>query len=256
MAQGPRHLHSLHRHRNLWGREIPDEQDVVALATIDVGRAAEDGKDYVYSTWDDNKLRTYLEQQGVPKIKIERKREELLAMVGGAYAKVTNPTWEAWSTPYIVSSPQPLICSLIDIPVGGTYSTNGSSPTISSIRLCTGTQRTRIQNGAVLLQHQRFRLEHLGRQRLEAWLVQRCIVKSDAQIKQDKLVKLVKCVCFYMVMPTIILIYPPSHKETTTPTHTTSGPTARCAHGSSRMGICAQMHRWGETNWSSSTSTR
>ncbi|EEB90256.1 hypothetical protein MPER_11557, partial [Moniliophthora perniciosa FA553] len=53
---------------------------IAAQATKEAQKAMDDSKDYVYSTWDDNQLRSYLEEKGVLKTKTEKKREELLAM--------------------------------------------------------------------------------------------------------------------------------------------------------------------------------
>ena len=53
--------------------------------------------------WDDNQLRSYLEEKGVIKTKSEKKRDELLGLMRDNYAKVANPVWEAWSDSYIVS---------------------------------------------------------------------------------------------------------------------------------------------------------
>jgi hypothetical protein len=55
------------------------------------------------SSWDDNRLRSYLEEKGVIKTKQQATRDELLAKMNEAYAKTTNPIWQAWSDSYIVS---------------------------------------------------------------------------------------------------------------------------------------------------------
>lgn len=85
-------------------------------------------KDYVYSTWSDNEMRTWLEKKGLIKTKSEKKKDELLQMMHDAYGSVANPIWEAWSDSYLVCF-QLVTCSgnasLIF------YSTIGSSPTIS-----------------------------------------------------------------------------------------------------------------------------
>ena len=74
-----------------------------AAATTEVASKLDDSKDYVYSTWDDNRLRSYLEEKGALKTKQQKKRDELLKMMNDVYAKTSNPIWEAWSTSYIVS---------------------------------------------------------------------------------------------------------------------------------------------------------
>ncbi|KAI0946261.1 hypothetical protein AcV7_010284 [Taiwanofungus camphoratus] len=69
----------------------------VAQATAEVAREMDDAKDYVYSTWDDNRLRSYLEEKGVLETKAQASRNELLAKMRDAYAKITEPIWHAWS---------------------------------------------------------------------------------------------------------------------------------------------------------------
>ena len=67
-----------------------------------LNRKMDDTKDYVYSTWDDNQLRTYLEEKGVIKTKQEATRDQLLGYMRHAYSKVTDPLWQSWSDSYIV----------------------------------------------------------------------------------------------------------------------------------------------------------
>ena len=54
--------------------------------------------------WDDNRLRTYLEEKGVIKTKQQATRDELLAKMRETYAATANPVWQAWSDSYLVSS--------------------------------------------------------------------------------------------------------------------------------------------------------
>jgi len=84
---------------------------VVSKATSAVSQATDDTmhvldmqRDYIYSTWDDNKLRNYLEEKGVIKSKAQLRRDELLHKMYDAYAAVVDPIWEAWSDSYIVSA--------------------------------------------------------------------------------------------------------------------------------------------------------
>ncbi|KAJ7584983.1 hypothetical protein C8J56DRAFT_139800 [Mycena floridula] len=74
-----------------------------AAATSEVEQTLDDTKDYVYSTWDDNRLRSFLEEKGVLKTKQQAKRDELLKMMRENYAAVTQPVWNAWATSYIHS---------------------------------------------------------------------------------------------------------------------------------------------------------
>lgn len=55
--------------------------------------------------WDDNRLRSYLEEKGVLETKAQASRNELLARMRDAYAKITEPIWHAWSDSCIVSFP-------------------------------------------------------------------------------------------------------------------------------------------------------
>lgn len=79
-------------------------KEFAAARTDDAQHVLDDSKDYVYSTWDDNRLREYLVKQGVLKTKEQKTREELLKMMRDTYAAAANPTWDAWSTSYIVCS--------------------------------------------------------------------------------------------------------------------------------------------------------
>jgi len=81
-----------------------------ARATKDVARSFDDSKDYVYSTWTDNELRTYLEEKGVLKTKTQKQKNELLQMMHDAWGKVADPIWEVWSDSYIVRSSFSLLC--------------------------------------------------------------------------------------------------------------------------------------------------
>ena len=77
-------------------------ESLKARATAPVVKAFDETKDYVYSTWDDNQLRSYLEGKGLLKTKQQKKRDELLQMMHDAYGKVASPVWNAWSDSYIV----------------------------------------------------------------------------------------------------------------------------------------------------------
>lgn len=64
-------------------------------------KSFDQSKDYVYSTWSDNEMRTWLEKKGLIKTK-SKKRDELLQMMHDAYGSLANPVWEAWSDSYLV----------------------------------------------------------------------------------------------------------------------------------------------------------
>ncbi|KIL60731.1 hypothetical protein M378DRAFT_13978 [Amanita muscaria Koide BX008] len=69
----------------------------MAQATKDAFRALDDTKDYIYSTWSDSQLRSYLEKKGVLKPKEQKTREQLLNMMKDSYAAVTEPIYDSWS---------------------------------------------------------------------------------------------------------------------------------------------------------------
>ena len=77
---------------------------VAAAASAQVEQALDDTKDYVYSTWDDSALQTYLESKGIIDSKQQATRSQLLQWMRDTYVAATNPIWEAWSDSYIVSS--------------------------------------------------------------------------------------------------------------------------------------------------------
>ncbi|KAG8852585.1 hypothetical protein FRB96_008584 [Tulasnella sp. 330] len=72
-----------------------------ASATAFAAKKLDDTTDYVYSTWDDNQLRTYLENKGMIKTKQQATRDELLAKMKGAYNSATDPVYNAWSDSYM-----------------------------------------------------------------------------------------------------------------------------------------------------------
>ncbi|KAF8658427.1 hypothetical protein AX16_001978 [Volvariella volvacea WC 439] len=75
--------------------------EAIAQATLPIGRKIDDSRDYVYSSWDNNRLRAYLQDRGLLKTETEVSRHDLLGMMKHAYASVANPVWDAWSTSYI-----------------------------------------------------------------------------------------------------------------------------------------------------------
>jgi hypothetical protein len=83
-------------------------------ATTDATRALDDSKDYIYSTWDDNRLRSYLESKGVQvQAEAKKNRAHLLKLVHDSYAALTDPIWQAWSDSYLVRSSYKFYCKLI-----------------------------------------------------------------------------------------------------------------------------------------------
>jgi cell division septum initiation protein DivIVA len=77
---------------------------IAAQATKDAARIFDNAKDYVYSTWSDSQLESYLREKGVIKDNIQYTRQDLLAKMQDAYAKASTPIWESWSDSYMVRS--------------------------------------------------------------------------------------------------------------------------------------------------------
>ena len=75
---------------------------IAAQATKDAARAFDNAKDYVYSTWDNSQLESYLREKGLLKDNTQYSRQDLLAQMQDAYARATSPVWEAWSDSYMV----------------------------------------------------------------------------------------------------------------------------------------------------------
>jgi hypothetical protein len=93
----------------------------VAQSTKDAFRALDDTKDYVYSSWSDNQLRSYLEKKGWLKPEEQKTREQLLSMMAHAYAAVSEPIYDAWSDSAMVRS-----CLLVQMAYSRGTSMTGS----------------------------------------------------------------------------------------------------------------------------------
>ena len=85
---------------------------IIAQATAEVGEKFDASKDYVYSTWDENQLRKFLESKGALKKKQQATKTEMLGMMRDYYAKVADPVYSTWSDSYMVSPSFdcPIIC--------------------------------------------------------------------------------------------------------------------------------------------------
>ncbi|CCA76061.1 hypothetical protein PIIN_10061 [Serendipita indica DSM 11827] len=141
----------------------------ITSATEAVMDAMDDTKDYVYSTWSDNQLRTYLEEKGVIRTKAQVSRDEMLKKMRETYAAAANPVYDAWSDSYmrhwlirnnIIAEPPTTREKLLAAMNSYYYNTKDyvwSSWSDSD---------------------------------LKAWLVQHNIIKSDAQLKREKMEKL------------------------------------------------------------------
>ncbi|RPD77198.1 hypothetical protein L226DRAFT_544650 [Lentinus tigrinus ALCF2SS1-7] len=153
-----------------WYQASKSASSAVAQATDNVARAMDDSNDYVYSTWDDNRIRSYLQEHGV----IEppaTPRNKLLAKMKETYAAAANPVWKAWSDSYIHQW-------LID----------------HGILKDTATKRREELVGLM----ERYYYDANGKvwdtwndSQMKQWLVEHGIIKSDAQLTREKMQKLV-----------------------------------------------------------------
>ncbi|KAJ6554568.1 hypothetical protein B0H19DRAFT_1071938 [Mycena capillaripes] len=147
---------------------------VVAQATREAARQLDDTKDYVYSTWDDNRLRNYLTEKGTAaKDLADKKRADLLTMMRDVYARVTTPMWEAWSDSYMREW---LIAHDIVAP--------DAPPPTTDVLKAKMAQYYYDVNDSVW--------STWSDSDLKAWLVEHNVIKSDAQIQREKLVKLIE----------------------------------------------------------------
>ncbi|KAG6841812.1 hypothetical protein C0991_006696 [Blastosporella zonata] len=147
---------------------------VVAQVTNTVSQALDDSKDYIYSTWDDNKLRNYLESKGVQvQDQAKESRSALLGLMHDAYAKVTNPVYHAWSDSYLHNW-------------------------LVSHNIISATPPTPYSRNYLLKKMEDYYYDVHDAvystwpdSQLKEWLVKHDIVKSDAQLKREKMQKLV-----------------------------------------------------------------
>ncbi|KAJ6578866.1 hypothetical protein DFH09DRAFT_980169 [Mycena vulgaris] len=147
---------------------------LAAQATRDAARQLDDAKDYVYSTWDDNQLRSYLVEKGaIAKNAAEKKRTEMLALMRDAYAAVTTPVYEAWSDSYMREW---LIAHDLVAP--------GAPPPKTDVLKAKMAQYYYDVNDSVWTTW--------SDSDIKAWLVSHGVVKSEAQLQREKLVKLMQ----------------------------------------------------------------
>jgi len=147
---------------------------VAAEATTQTTKALNDSKDYIYSTWDDNRLRAYLEEKGVLKTKTEKTRDELLAMMSNAYATVADPVWDAWSDSYIREW-------LVEHGVLSPH-TNPSTMTRADLQKHMNNYYYSTSD---------YVWSTWSDSDLKDWLVTNGYIKSDAQVKREKMQKMV-----------------------------------------------------------------
>lgn len=74
----------------------------IALATCEIGRALDSTKDYFYSSWDDSRLRKWLEDHGVVEASKSTDRSQLITLVSQYFHEASDPVWQSWSDDYMV----------------------------------------------------------------------------------------------------------------------------------------------------------
>ena len=175
-----------------------------ARATKDVARSFDDSKDYIYSTWTDKQLRSYLEEKGILKTKAQKQKNELLQMTNDAWGKVADPVWEAWSDSYIVcSSPFPYRSSTL---LNFVFQHHWL---VSHNLVKSDSEKKR--EALVKLMHQYYYsvsdtvYSSWSDSQLKKWLVDNGIMKSDAQASRDKMLKLVAYVIFIQVCLAVLI---------------------------------------------------
>ncbi|KAJ7353333.1 hypothetical protein DFH08DRAFT_922997 [Mycena albidolilacea] len=147
---------------------------VIAQATREAARQLDDSKDYVYSTWEDNRLRSFLVEKGaLAKDSADKKRVELLTLMRDVYARVTTPIWEAWSDSYMREW---LIAHDV-------YPADAPPPTTDILKAKMAQYYYDVNDSV---------WSTWSDSDLKAWLVAHNIVKSDAQVQREKLVKLIE----------------------------------------------------------------
>jgi hypothetical protein len=146
---------------------------IAAQATREANRIMDDTKDYVYSTWDDNRLRTFLEEKGVIRTKAEVRRDEMLKMMRNAYNKSNDAVWNAWSDSYIR-----------EWLVGHNIIKGSQEPTTREYYTDQMIKYYYDINDRVY--------STWNDADLKGWLVNHGIVKSEAQIEREKLLKLME----------------------------------------------------------------
>ncbi|GLB44187.1 putative stress-responsive nuclear envelope protein [Lyophyllum shimeji] len=148
---------------------------IAAQATETAAQALDDTKDFVYSTWDNNRLRKYLESKGVQvKEGAAQSRNELLRLMRDAYAKVANPVYEAWSDSYLHNW----------LVARGTISPKPPSPYSREYLLQKMKDYYYDANDTVY--------HTWSDSQIRDWLVRHGIIKSDAQIAREKMLKLMR----------------------------------------------------------------
>ncbi|KAI0651128.1 hypothetical protein C8Q79DRAFT_996681 [Trametes meyenii] len=153
-----------------WSEATASISSIAALATDTAAAKLDDTKDYVYSTWDDNRIRSYLQEHGIVEPPATP-RNKLLAKMRESYAAVANPMYQAWSDSYLHQW-------LVDHNIIKDERTREHDELLALMsRYYYDTKQTV--------------WDSWDDSQLKAWLVQHDVIKSDAQLQREKLQKLV-----------------------------------------------------------------
>jgi hypothetical protein len=159
---------------------------VIAQATQEVAREADDARDYVYSTWDDSRLRQFLQDRGLVEPHAETTRAHLLRKMREAYRGATDPLYSAWNDAYLRHW-------LVSHEVIGSSTPEKDT---AAFREALAENLTREALSAKMAHYYYNTKDKIysswSDSDLHQWLVSHGVIKSDAQIKRDKLEKLVE----------------------------------------------------------------
>ncbi|KAG1807829.1 uncharacterized protein BJ212DRAFT_1385678 [Suillus subaureus] len=145
---------------------------IVAQATQNVGRAFDDGKDYIHSTWDDNRLRSWLEDHGVVEARKASTHTELTKLANNYCRTAVEPVWNAWSDSYLREW-------LISHNLLSPSDTASRSTLLGEMKKYYYSSHDKVWST-------------WSDSELKVWLVEHGLLKSDAQKKRDELVKMVE----------------------------------------------------------------
>ncbi|KAG2098385.1 uncharacterized protein F5147DRAFT_713759 [Suillus discolor] len=145
---------------------------VVAQATHDVVRAFDDSRDYVYSAWDDNYLRSWLEDHGVVEARKASTRTELTKLANDYCRTAVEPVWNVWSDSYMREW-------LISHNLLSPSDTASRSTLLGEMKKYYYSSPDKVWSV-------------WSDSELKSWLVKHGLLNSDAQKKRDELVKMVE----------------------------------------------------------------
>ncbi|KAG1777905.1 hypothetical protein EV702DRAFT_968855 [Suillus placidus] len=145
---------------------------IVAQATQDVGRAFDASKDYVYLAWDDNRLRSWLENHGVVEARQASTHVELMKLANDYCRTAVEPVWNFWSDSYMREW-------LISHHLLSPSDTASRSTLLGEMKKYYYSIPNKVWST-------------WSDSELKSWLVEHGLLKSDAQKKREELVKMVE----------------------------------------------------------------